>query len=131
MKDSKDENELLLETIKKFMADEIYPHEEAVDKLGYVPTEIANQIEKKSKEIGLFAANLPIEVGGGGLDYESMALVEREYGKTSHALHSWIARPTEIYLPVMKIRKSSISILALLVKSVNFLLLLNQMPGLT
>ena len=98
MKDSKDENELLLETIKKFMADEIYPHEEAVDKLGYVPTEIANQIEKKSKEIGLFAANLPIEVGGGGLDYESMALVEREYGKTSHALHSWIARPTEILL---------------------------------
>ena len=98
MKDLKDENELLLETIKKFMADEIYPHEEAVDKLGYVPTEIANQIEKKSKEIGLFAANLPIEVGGGGLDYESMALVEREYGKTSHALHSWIARPTEILL---------------------------------
>ena len=98
MKDSKDENELLLETIKKFMADEIYPHEEAVDKLGYVPTEIANQIETKSKEIGLFAANLPIEVGGGGLDYESMALVEREYGKTSHALHSWIARPTEILL---------------------------------
>ena len=48
MKDSKDENELLLETIKKFMADEIYPHEEAVDKLGYVPTEIANQIEKKA-----------------------------------------------------------------------------------
>ncbi len=98
MKDLKDENELLLETIKKFMADEIYPHEEAVDKLGYVPTEIANQIETKSKEIGLFAANLPIEVGGGGLDYESMALVEREYGKTSHALHSWIARPTEILL---------------------------------
>ena len=98
MKDLKDENELLLETIKKFMLDEIYPHEEAVDKLGYVPTEIANQIETKSKEIGLFAANLPIEVGGGGLNYESMALVEREYGKTSHALHSWIARPTEILL---------------------------------
>ncbi len=27
-----------------------------------------------------------------------MALVECEYGKTSHALHSWIARPTEILL---------------------------------
>ena len=50
MKDLKDENELLVETIKKFMVDEIYPHEEAVDKLGYVPTEIGNQIEKKSKE---------------------------------------------------------------------------------
>ena len=109
MKDSKDENELLLETIKKFMADEIYPHEEVVDKLGYVPTEIANQIETKSKEIGLFAANLPIEVGGGGLDYESMALVEREYGKTSHALHSWIARPTEILLACNEEQKEQYS----------------------
>ena len=27
-----------------------------------------------------------------------MVLLEREYGKTSHALHSWIARPTEILL---------------------------------
>ena len=27
-----------------------------------------------------------------------MALMEREYGKTTHALHSWIARPTEILL---------------------------------
>jgi acyl-CoA dehydrogenase len=27
-----------------------------------------------------------------------MMMLEREYGKTSHALHSWIARPTEILL---------------------------------
>ena len=121
MKDSKDENELLLETIKKFMADEIYPHEEAVDKLGYVPTEIANQIETKSKEIGLFAANLPIEVGGGGLDYESMALVEREYGKTSHALHSWIARPTEILLACNEEQKEQYLYPCVKGESVNFL----------
>ena len=37
-------------------------------------------------------------MGGGGLDYGSLALIEREYGKTSHALHSWIGRPTEILL---------------------------------
>jgi len=93
-----DDQRLLLETVQKFMADEIYPHEEKVDKLGHVPEEIGKQIEKKSIEIGLFSANLPQEVGGGGLDYGSMVLLEREYGKTSHALHSWIARPTEILL---------------------------------
>ena len=27
-----------------------------------------------------------------------MAVVEREYGKTSHALHAWIGRPTEMLL---------------------------------
>ncbi len=92
------ENELLLETVKKFMEKEIFPFEQEVDKAGIVPTELGKQIEKKSIELGLYAANLPQSVGGGGLDYNSMALLEREYGKTSHALHSWIGRPTEILL---------------------------------
>lgn len=92
------EQEMLLTTVRRFMAAELYPHEAEVDRLGHVPEELGRQIEKRSMETGLFAANLPEEVGGGGLDYRAMALVEREYGKTSHALHSWIARPTEILL---------------------------------
>ncbi len=92
------ERELLLNTVRSFLEAEIYPHEEEVDRLGIVPEELGRQIEQRSKEVGLFASNLPEEIGGGGLDYTSMHLVEREYGKTSHALHSWIARPTEILL---------------------------------
>ncbi|MDG2475125.1 MAG: acyl-CoA/acyl-ACP dehydrogenase [Paracoccaceae bacterium] len=92
------ENQLLLKTVKSFMEKEIYPHEAGVDKDGYVSDELGRHIEKKSIEIGLYAANLPEKVGGGGLDYHGMALLEREYGKTSHALHSWIGRPTEILL---------------------------------
>ena len=92
------ENELLLETVKSFMEKEIYPHEEQVDKDGCVSEDLGKHIEKKAIEIGLYAANLPENVGGGGLDYFGMALLEREYGKTSHALHSWIGRPTEILL---------------------------------
>lgn len=92
------EQEMLLDTVKDFMEKEMYPHEEEVDRLGHVPLELGRQIEDRSKKAGLFAANLPESVGGGGLDYKSMALIEREYGKTSHALHSWIARPTEILL---------------------------------
>ena len=98
MYDTASDSKILLDTVQRFMADEIYPHEDRVDKLGYVPDEIGKQIEEKSKEVGLFAANLPEKYGGGGLDYSSMMVVEREYGKTSHALHSWIARPTEILL---------------------------------
>ena len=98
MYDTSNDSKMLLDTVKKFMTDEIYPYEDRVDKLGYVPDEIGKQIEEKSKEAGLFAANLPEKYGGGGLDYSSMMVVEREYGKTSHALHSWIARPTEILL---------------------------------
>ncbi|MDC3080875.1 acyl-CoA dehydrogenase family protein [Paracoccaceae bacterium] len=98
MYDTSNDSKMLLETVQKFMTDEIYPHEDRVDKLGYVPDEIGKQIEEKSKEAGLFAANLPEKYGGGGLDYSSLMIIEREYGKTSHALHSWIARPTEILL---------------------------------
>ena len=98
MYDTSNDSKMLLDTVQKFMTDELYPYEDHVDKLGYVPDEIGKQIEEKSKEAGLFAANLPEKYGGGGLDYSSMMVVEREYGKTSHALHSWIARPTEILL---------------------------------
>lgn len=92
------ENELLLETVKAFLEAEIYPHEDMVDKTGEVPEELGRQIEKRAIEAGLYAANLPEDVGGGGLGYRAMALIEREYGKTTHALHSWIGRPTEILL---------------------------------
>ncbi|MBI1386093.1 MAG: acyl-CoA dehydrogenase [Rhizobiales bacterium] len=92
------ENELLLGTIQAFMNAELIPHEDEVDRLGYVPEELGRQIEQRSKALGLFAANLPEEVGGGGLGKTALAMMEREYGKTSHALHSWIARPTEILL---------------------------------
>jgi len=92
------ENELLLKTLREFMDSEIYPHEDEVDRLGEVPEELGQQIQQRSIEAGLFAANLPERVGGGGLDKTAMALMEREYGKTTHALHSWIARPTEILL---------------------------------
>ncbi len=92
------ENALLLGTVRQFLKEEIMPYEDEVDKTGEVRLELGRQIEQRAKEVGLFAANLPSEVGGGGLDYRSMMVLEREYGKTSHALHSWIARPTEILL---------------------------------
>lgn len=92
------EQELLQQTVRAFMEAELYPHEEEVDRLGRVPIELGRQIEERSIAAGLYSANLPESVGGGGLDYTSMALIEREYGKTSHALHSWIGRPTELLL---------------------------------
>ena len=92
------ENVLLLTTVKAFMEENFYPHEDEVDRTGEVPEELGRQIEARAREVGLFACNLPEEVGGGGLSLSAQHLIEREYGKTSHALHSWAARPTEILL---------------------------------
>ena len=92
------ENELLLATVRGFLEHEVYPHEEMVDQAGEVPEELGRQIEARARELGLYACNLPEDIGGGGLGLEAQHLIEREYGKTSHALHSWAARPTEILL---------------------------------
>ncbi len=92
------EEELLLATVRSFMDEQFYPHEDMVDQAGEVPDDLGRQIEARARELGLFACNLPEEVGGGGLSLRAQKLIEREYGKTTHALHSWAARPTEILL---------------------------------
>ena len=47
---------------------------------------------------GFYAMNMPEELGGGGLDYQTMALAERELGKPSTGLSILIKRPTKILL---------------------------------
>jgi len=66
------ESDLLINTVRRFVETEMFPHEEQVDRLGHVPEEIGRAIEAKSKELGLYACNLPEEVGGGGLGYRSI-----------------------------------------------------------
>lgn len=92
------EDQLLRDTVRAFFDDHVLPHEDLVDRKGEVPEEIGREIEAKSKELGLYAANLPERFGGGGLNHTQMSIIEREFGRTSHALHSWVARPTELLL---------------------------------
>src|SRR5690349_260244 len=54
-----DEQRLLIETVRHFVATEIYPHEEAVDRAGSVPPELGRQIAERAITLGLFAANMP------------------------------------------------------------------------
>ncbi len=62
--ESSQEIDLLMDTVRRFVETEMFPHEEEIDRLGHVPEEIGRTIEAKSKELGLFACNLPEEVGG-------------------------------------------------------------------
>ncbi len=76
----------------------MYPHEAEVDRRGEVDGELAVSIKAKAIVAGLYAANLPLEFGGGGLGGLDMALVERELGKASWALQALVARPSRILL---------------------------------
>lgn len=93
-----DEQTMLLDSLRAFLDEEIYPYEAEADRAGEVSEERGNRIKAKAIEMGFYAANLPESVGGGGLDYMTMGLVERELGKASYGLGANIARPTELLL---------------------------------
>jgi len=47
----------------------------------------------------LYAANMPVDVGGAGLDTVTWVMYEKELGRTSYALHfSCVGRPSNILL---------------------------------
>jgi len=96
--DLTEEQHMLTETVRSFVDKEMLPYELEIEQKGEVPPELGQRITEKALELGLYAANLPDSVGGGGLDYSSLALLEREYGKVSHALHGFAWRPTELLL---------------------------------
>jgi acyl-CoA dehydrogenase len=93
-----DEQRSIVETVRRFVTTELYPHEDEVERLGDVPAELVDGIRARALKAGIYAANMPEELGGGGLDAVAMTLVERELGKASYALQWLVARPSNILL---------------------------------
>jgi acyl-CoA dehydrogenase len=63
-----------------------------------VPPEIAQEIKRKTIELGFYACNFPEEVGGAGLNHLDFTLVERELGRGSMALTHFFGRPQNILM---------------------------------
>ncbi len=93
-----EEQQMLVDSVRAFVEQELAPHEAEVDRTGEVPDELGAQIKNKALDLGFYAPNLPASVGGGGLDYKCLALMEREFGKTSYGLHGYVHRPSEILM---------------------------------
>jgi len=93
-----EEQEMIVSTVRSFVENEIYPHEELVERTGEVPKEVADEIKRKTKELGFYACNFPESVGGAGLGHLDFALVERELGRGSMALCHFFGRPQNILM---------------------------------
>jgi len=93
-----DEQQMIVDTVRSFVEHEIYPHEDAVERSGEVPQEIADEIKRKTIDLGFYACNFPQEVGGAGLSHVDFALVERELGRGSMALNHFFGRPQNILM---------------------------------
>ena len=90
------EQTMIVDTVRSFVEAELYPHEDLVERLDAIPTELQRQIQAKAIAVGLYAANMPEALGGGGLDNFSVTLMERELGRASYGLQMLVARPSNI-----------------------------------
>ncbi|NBE06641.1 acyl-CoA dehydrogenase family protein [Paragemmobacter ruber] len=94
-----EEQQMIVETTRSFVENELYPHEMEVERTGHLRMDLIKQIQAKAMQAGLYAANMPAEVGGAGLDTLSWLLYEKELGKANYALHwTCVARPSNILL---------------------------------
>ena len=90
------EQEMIVDTVRSFVENEIYPHEAEIERSGEVPLELGHEIRDKCIEAGYFAANISEEYGGGGLGHLDFTLLERELGRASNALAVFFGRPSGI-----------------------------------
>ena len=92
-----DEQQLIVDTTRAFVENELYPHEAEIERTGHLDMELVGEIQAKAIETGLYAANIPEEFGGAGLDTLTWLLYEKELGRANYALHwTCVARPSNI-----------------------------------
>ncbi len=90
------EDSLIVQTVREFVEREFYPLEEEIERAGRLDPSVATEIRRKVRDLGFYAPNIPSEFGGGGLNVLSFTLLERELGRTSHALSVHWGRPSGI-----------------------------------
>ena len=61
-----EEQRMLVETARKFVRTELIPLEGELERTRQLDPATARDIFEKSKALGLYAVNIPVEYGGGG-----------------------------------------------------------------
>jgi acyl-CoA dehydrogenase len=94
-----EEQRMIVDTTRAFVETELYPHEAEVERTGELREDLRQELKQKAIAAGLYAANMPAEVGGAGLDTLTWVLYERELGRANYALHwNCVARPSNILM---------------------------------
>jgi acyl-CoA dehydrogenase len=94
-----EEQEMIIKTTREFVVGELYPHEAEIEQTGVLRHELRDEIKAKAIAAGLYAANMPAEAGGAGLDTLTWVLYEKELGRANYALHwNCVARPSNILM---------------------------------
>lgn len=81
-----EETAAIVDLVRRFVRTEVQPLEAETEERAEIPSDRLAAVKGKAKALGLFAMNMPVEVGGGGLSTVDMCLVEEQLGQTSDAL---------------------------------------------
>jgi alkylation response protein AidB-like acyl-CoA dehydrogenase len=80
-------------------ADELIPFEvEAEMAGGVLESEVVAAHKARAQELGLYATNMPTELGGGGCTTLQQVLVQEQVGRVTNAL-AWVAATPPSWLP--------------------------------
>lgn len=80
------ESRLLVDTVRRFVDEELRPLEDLVERQDGVPPEVAAALGRQGRELGLWAMHMPTELGGGGLSMLDFCLVNEQIGRTKDVL---------------------------------------------
>lgn len=70
-------------TVRGFIEKHLRPLEAEVDQADHVDPAVMRDLRRKAVELGLYAHNLPADIGGGGLSALGQVVVAEELGSTS------------------------------------------------
>ncbi len=94
-----EEQQMIIKATRDFVREELMPHEQEVEATGELRKELQQELKAKAIDAGLYAANMPTEVGGAGLDKVTWVHFEKELGRTGYILQfACVARPSNILM---------------------------------
>ncbi|HXP21177.1 MAG TPA: acyl-CoA dehydrogenase family protein [Streptosporangiaceae bacterium] len=95
------EEDLRIQADARLFADELIPHELAAELAGgEIPADLEAAHKARAIELGLFAANMPSEVGGGGRTSLQQVLIQEQVGRVTNAL-AWVCATPPSWLPAV------------------------------
>ena len=72
--------------LRHFIKKELQPLEDEVEATGILDSSLAAEILEKSRALGFYGMNIPVEHGGGGFNSVQMVYLEQEMGQTTDPL---------------------------------------------
>jgi acyl-CoA dehydrogenase len=95
------DEDLKIQSRARTFADELIPLEVTAElDGGDLPADVTAGHAKRARELGLCAANMPAEVGGGGRSSLQQVLIQEQVGRVTNAL-AWVVATPPSWLPAV------------------------------